>query len=457
VLDAGGGVLRDAPVAWRSLDPSLLSVNPTNGLAAAADTGTARVVATSGTLTDTARVRITRRVATLSLELPDSVFAGGAVTATVVARDVDGEVIPDAPLLWSTSDSSVLAVRDARSVFAAGEGQATIVVQSGSARTERSVRARWRRLQLGFAPTALALGDGFGCALDADGRAHCWGSNAPALGRGTTPNGPGIAPVDSDQRFTRIDADQNAVCAITTTSRLFCWGRRAGGGTRYVPNPVIDSVPMRDVSVGTEGVACALGTDDILRCWGRNDAYQAGYAPLGEPPYPLPVNTAERFVSGSVGFHSACGITRDGAPLCWGEMPSYLGVGSWDTLSFIRVGGMPALASVVMHGYAAACGLTASGETWCWGTLVGATAERLEPQRLPIPPMRALSGSWGASCGTGIDGEAWCWGADLASLRAPRRWGAPHRFRHVEINRGNGRCGTTTEGEVLCDGAVAVF
>ena len=462
VTDRRAGILANEAVQWRSLDVTKASVAPTTGLVVALDTGTARIVATARGFADTATVRIARRVASLTLQAPDSLIAGAAELLPVVARDASGQVIPDAVILWQSSDTTLLAFNAAGRAFAIREGTATVRAISGAARAEAAVRTRYRRMQFGFVPTQLALGDNFTCGLDAQGQAWCSGI-AAGVGRGPNPT-PGFGPVTTSERFARLDGGNGTACGITAAGRTLCWGTRAGAGTspttgsatRDVPTPIMDSVPMRSATIGTEGANCVLAVDGRAFCWGRDDAYQTGTSPLNQnPTTPRAAQTAERFVALDVGMHSTCGVATDGVPVCWGEFPDWYDQTWTPSLRFVRYPGAPPLVSVAINGYAAACGLTASGETWCWGTIsvgdLGGPTTRFAPTRKAgIPAMKQLVGSLNGICGLGIDGEVWCWG-DQVSNAQPVRWRAPYNFRAIDLPRFSVTpCGVTTEGEVIC-------
>lgn len=477
VLDAEGGIVRGVPVTWSALGTKV-TLDAATGAMTAVDTGEVRVVARAGTLADTATVRVTRRVASLEIVLAgDSVFVQGAtVPARAVARDGKGVEIPDAPIRWSIDGDSAVSVTRDGSLAASAPGTATLRAESGAIVATKPVRALYRRLLLGFIPTAVQVGHGFGCALDPQGRAHCWGDDKieGLLGRTAGYDPPGIAPVAGDQRFARLEVDNNTACGITAEGRLFCWGRRAGietvlpNGTRngnsQVPAAVIDSVPMRSVHIGSEGANCSLGLDGIPRCWGRLDYWQGGEYPT-EVNYrtPVPLQGDLRFQAMHVGFHATCGLPSDGVPWCWGDMRGWLGGGQPFGVPF-RVDDAPPMVELGFllgtgGGTPSACGRTADGSAWCWGAAWNTgVAALIRPTRVTgIPPLRSLTTGVMRACGIATDGAAWCWDATLASMAAPRQWAAPHRFDSIDVGGWFSSwsiCGITTEDEVICTGPV---
>ena len=67
------------------------------------------------------------------------------------------------------------------------------------------------------------------CALDFEGIAYCWGSNAfGKLGNGGGANRAEPTPVLTDERFVEIASNLNT-CALTATDDVWCWGPNVFG------------------------------------------------------------------------------------------------------------------------------------------------------------------------------------------------------------------------------------
>lgn len=158
---------------------------------------------------------------------------------------------------------------------------------------------------------ALTVGTRHGCALDAAGSAHCWGSDADgALGIG--PNGHAkyfevpVAPVLGDHRFRSIATGTKRTCAIDDEGALYCWGRVAEAapddrcldsngvaGTNDCttrPVPVHQSIRFRSVSIG-DSHQCSLSTSGVTLCWGANESGQLGDGTLRSANDPIEVRT----------------------------------------------------------------------------------------------------------------------------------------------------------------------
>lgn len=141
-VDAQGNAL-DRPVTWRSLDPQAATVNAT-GEAQAVAAGEATIVATSGTVSGTARFRVTRRtVAAVTLsaaELTLDPAQSQQLVATVT--DATGAVLTDRAVAWSTSNPQVATVASDGRVVSVAEGVAVIAATVEGLRAQLTVTVR---------------------------------------------------------------------------------------------------------------------------------------------------------------------------------------------------------------------------------------------------------------------------------------------------------------------------
>src|SRR5690606_38679705 len=87
-----------------------------------------------------------------------------------------------------------------------------------------------RRVSGGHRFRSLSVGWDHACALDAEGRAWCWGSNDDGrLGDGSVSDHGAPVLVDSEKRFTAISAGGAHSCGVTGDGEGYCWGRNATG------------------------------------------------------------------------------------------------------------------------------------------------------------------------------------------------------------------------------------
>jgi len=125
---------------------------------------------------------------------------------------------------------------------------------------------------------SVSTGTRHACAVDAEGLAHCWGTNdVGQVGayneRRTVVNSP-IRVALPNARLTSIHSGGIHTCAISDQRRLYCWGADAWTYTdprhyadELVPRQPIPQASFSAVSTGPLHV-CALETSGRARCWG---------------------------------------------------------------------------------------------------------------------------------------------------------------------------------------------
>jgi len=171
---------------------------------------------------------------------------------------------------------------------------------------------------------AVSVGYYHTCALTEGGQVLCWGEGAVGqIGQGPDSNYSRVPhPISSPDRFSGVASAAWHSCAVSTASRVLCWGSNYSGeiGTgsavaeNYTPAPI--SVPatisMKSVALG-EAHSCALDASGAAWCWGT-----AGIG-TGAPSSPLPALVLGRLTFRSLGAGSdfTCGVSDTGA-WCWG-------------------------------------------------------------------------------------------------------------------------------------------
>jgi hypothetical protein len=114
------------------------------------------------------------------------------------------------------------------------------------------------------------------CALGADGRVHCLGSNEYGLlgGEGAS-SADSFPPVEGLEHATTISAGTWHVCALDESGRVFCWGSNGSGQMgdparpRRQPRAEVVDLPARASSVSAQGDGtCARLVDQRFFCWG---------------------------------------------------------------------------------------------------------------------------------------------------------------------------------------------
>jgi len=144
----------------------------------------------------------------------------------------------------------------------------------------------------------VALGDGFGCAIE-NGAVRCWGINS----RGQLGNGgnaaskvPVTVPLPMNAKAIRAGSDH--VCAILNDGAAYCWGGNGAGQlgdgfTTDRSSPIAVRLPkdvaLVEISLG-RAHTCALTAAGAVLCWGGNTYGQLGGETwLKYRPNPAPV------------------------------------------------------------------------------------------------------------------------------------------------------------------------
>lgn len=132
------------------------------------------------------------------------------------------------------------------------------------------------------------------------------------------------APVSLN--FKQIDSGASAVCGVTTTGGVYCWGAPEENlfitKDKLVPKAVTGLASgVASITVG-DSHACALMTNGGLKCWGKNDVGQLGSGDNTAQTTPVDVAGLTSGVkSVSAGYRHTCAVLTSGALKCWG--------GSW--------------------------------------------------------------------------------------------------------------------------------
>lgn len=317
------------------------------------------------------------------------------------------------------------------------------------------------------------------CARTAVGAVFCWGDNDDG-GAGPSGLGSTVMPQSVPLPADAFGLDNFAhACATLTDESIHCWGEGSSGelGTGNSdsgdPLPVpIDEGRATQVATG-DSHSCALFDNGVVSCWGANN-----YGQLASPEIDQslpPTNTISalqgRLSSIAAGREHTCGITTDGAVLCWGssslaetgdgsilireptvvELPAGSGVpnalaagelgtcvitdtkilcwgnndhgelGSTDNVASsipVEVMNFVGTAQQIGMGDAHVCALNDSGDIYCWGSGVrgrlgnGSQSSSASPSRVGAGPFRDLAVGSDFSCAVSSEPNLYCWGTN---------------------------------------------
>ena len=158
VYDSEGVVVTEAHVAWSNIDPSVATVD-VNGLVTAVANGTAQITATSGHVSASATI-VVEQVALHITITPASATLnsiGEAVQFTAVVYDSADVAIPDAEVVWASSNDTVATVDANGLVTAVTNGTAQITATSGHVSASATIVVEQVALRTTITPASATL------------------------------------------------------------------------------------------------------------------------------------------------------------------------------------------------------------------------------------------------------------------------------------------------------------
>ena len=324
------------------------------------------------------------------------------------------------------------------------------------------------------AATVLTAAGSAACALDLDGKVHCWGSNS--FGQGGRSGGDSSTPVamEGDRVFVTISLGPFHGCGLDQAGHAFCWGNE-GEQLGFEqpsppgPAPVAPDLTFTQIDLGFAH-ACALATDGTAHCWGENWDGQLGSEDYVHFLGPTQVGGSHVFNQISAGRDHSCGLDGEGVAWCWGANGyGQLGIGSaavgTHTGVPTRVVGDYAYEWLIAGDYRS-CGLVEGGKAWCWGSDdPHVSGSGTLDSAVPVPVggderFAQLALAIYYACGVGAQDRVYCWGwnhagqfgdGTTASSELPTRGGSDYAFRQVAVGHAH-TCGSEVSGKILCWG-----
>ncbi|HSM07337.1 MAG TPA: Ig-like domain-containing protein [Longimicrobiales bacterium] len=434
VLDQNGDAMPGENVDWASNDDGVATVSGSGVITSAAE-GTARITASSGSLSAHLDVDIRTGWTAVAAGSTHSCGLWGHGVAHCWGTNADGRLGVGA--LDPGASSVPLAVAS------------DVLFQ------------------------ALSSGDAHTCGLTTDGEVMCWGTNRIGqLGNGDDLQRSTPTPLDTGDRFSVLSVGAYHGCALRQADRrAYCWGGGLGpaGSGRDVavgyvpadtcaiaapfsarcslsPRAVQGGLAFNRISAGLSHT-CAVADGGLTYCWGWNEGQLGNGEIHGNAPGSIPAGYVEPgavsgghfFAEISAGTDHTCGVTLAGEGYCWGgsaysntgqlgnggtgarSLPTVLDAAvAWGTMASARQ-------NSDYNGYA--CGLDANAAAWCWGsnrkrqlgsvaTEACAVSGGIVPCALSPQPVsgdrvfESLSPGLEFTCGVDDDRTAWCWGAN---------------------------------------------
>lgn len=315
--------------------------------------------------------------------------------------------------------------------------------------------------------TALTLGHDFGCGLEPDGTAWCWGANSRGqLGDSTFVDHTNPAVVASAVPFAAVAASWQWAAGLDSSGAAWWWGSvpHSGGTVNLQTYPTrVAEGPFASLAAG-DVHACALDGAGQAFCWGEGWRGQLGDGSKVEfTGAPVAVSGGHAFVEIGAGQANVCARDADGGVWCWGA--GALGYGGTSSVVPTRIAGDRAY-SVLAVGERHACALDLDQQAWCWGAnehgqLGDGTKDRA------LVPVRVAAGQRFSAIASGFDqtialdsrGSAWAWGRGPLGDGSPADGVSPipvavsHEEPFVRLaTRFRTICAVTENGRPLCWG-----
>lgn len=427
-----------------------------------------------------------------------SLLVGEVRQITAKVTDASGALVPDAKIVFTSSDSSVVAVDSSGIAVARTAGSTFIGATSGGVSAQAEIAVR--KNAIGWTKTARQCGI-------FDGEIYCWDL---ALLSGTIARPKHLS---IPAKLVDINAGTQHYCAIDTARSLWCWGSNAFGqlGTGRMadeptPVPVMPGTPVASVAAGPYHT-CVITHSAELFCWGANTTGQLGRATnercgvlqISCSRQPVKLSLPESMVAATAGGKLStgdqtagtghtCGLTGSGVAHCWGAgFFGQLGQGSQlNSEAPAKVFGVSRYVAIAAGEYHS-CAVTNSGAVECWGLNSDGQIGR-DP--LPSDPtfscrsgdvvwecatrpveissvkrFRDIAAGYLTSCGLTLYSDIFCWGEGrfgqlgdgIFYTAAPYGSFVPVQVRsHDKFialdNQGALTCGVTPDGKAYCWG-----
>ena len=290
----------------------------------------------------------------------------------------------------------------------------------------------------------------FGCALDVDGAAYCWGRHSYGIGTGAPPSDDVTrrpTAVQTTQVFDQIAVGRRHACGANTQG-VWCWGGNASGQVNGVADNDIVAAPIATPTFAgaVESLSAGFAQTCVIAlspapphvfCWGANNHLQSG-GMTAAPSFRGPVAMTGSPRAAAAGHYTVCAVLADSVG-CWGHGKTADGIpasalipegaaGCSSDCSSPAVFGesIPAFVDVAV-GEGHACAVRDDGGIWCWGSNdylgdplsgrlgVSDLQETPAPTKLTFPDgARFEEGSVSASdshtCAVSAAGRMYCWG-----------------------------------------------
>lgn len=244
----------------------------------------------------------------------------------------------------------------------------------------------------------LAVGGQSACGIASDSTAWCWGINTYGqLGDGTlgTDRSAPVA-VTSGIKFASLSLSSTHSCGVSTSGRLWCWGRNAdrelgadSTGSQYkVPVPVATADSTGFLAVAAGGLhTCARGVS-VTYCWGSNKYGQAGNRTISatDDSLPTPMDSTLGLLSLAADSASTVALATGNKAYWWGTRGSALSAPASADRSLFPKAVANFTFTTFATGAGVSCGIYTRNYVFCWGSSTDPNFPAVDtPAGVPAP------------------------------------------------------------------------
>ena len=246
VVDRKNQPVPGATMSWSSSSSSVASVNA-DGLVTARGNGDATITAKSGGASQTVNITVAQVLAEISINLAAATLTAieESLQISAAVRDAENEPILNAPVSWSSSNTSVVSVSPRGLVTARGNGKVIITAKSGAKSSTAEITVAQSATTIEITPAGeLKIVVGQNWQLNATVRDS---NNNPIAGAEVRweSQGPSIATVNSTGLVTaKGNGQTNIIVSSSGLSQLV---------TINVPDTTGPSIVTGTVSDGDTG------------------------------------------------------------------------------------------------------------------------------------------------------------------------------------------------------------
>lgn len=278
-------------------------------------------------------------------------------------------------------------------------------------------------------PVDVALGNGFGCGLGADGSVRCWGASRQGQ-CGVEERGVATRPIAGLSGVEEIDAGYSYACA-RTGGDVSCWGHNRYGQlgpaadgmeTSAAPIAISGLPPIAELGLGNFS-ACARAVNGSVWCWGNGTRGQLGPRVRESSATPVQVPRVRGATHLFAGHNHFCTLDARKRLTCWGSN-DYGQAGSrrGERSPPHAVRGTGPIQSVALGG-SFSCVLNDDGGVRCWGDDLGNDGQggpAHQPGRHPAIANATAIALAGENMCVIIDGTPQCLGVNrMGELHVP--------------------------------------